>query len=131
MFNLSLQTHQYLIEPISDMKHLKFTLMKRFLSFLDQIQKSSKNAPKQLLEYIKRDTRSITGSNLRNILLLSDKDAIDDITSEDIDKLKYHEVSEVELWRIDAILELTDVKFNQATIEGFTFEEILEFICTS
>ena len=76
MFDLPLQTHRYLIEPISDMKHLKFTLMKRFLSFLNQIQNSSKNAPKQLLEYIKRDARSITGSNLRNLLLISDKDDI-------------------------------------------------------
>ena len=66
--------------------------------------------------------------------MLSDKDAIDDITVSDVEKMKYHEVDEAERWRIDAILELTDVKFNQATIEGFTFEEvdeILGFICTS
>ena len=52
----------------------------------------------------------------------------------DFDNLKYHEVNEVDRWTIDAILELTDVKFDQATNEGFTFEEvdeILGFICTS
>ena len=35
---------------------------------------------------------------------------------------------------IDVILELTDVKFKQATIDGFTdeeVEEILDFVCTS
>ena len=67
-------------------------------------------------------------------LSLNNKDAIEDITVSDVEKMKYHEVDEAERWRIDAILELTDVKFDQAAIEGLTseeFEEILDFICTS
>ena len=120
MFDLPLQTHRSLIEPVSGVQHLKFLLIKRFLSFLNQIRNSPKCAPQQLLEYIKRDTRSITGSNLRNILMLTDKDDIDDISEIDIESLKYHELDEAENWKVDAILELTDVKFNQATIDGFT-----------
>ena len=106
--------------------------MKRFLSFLSQIKNSDKAAPKVLLECIKCDTRSITGSNLRNILLLTDKDNINDLAVSDIEKMKYHELSENDAWRVDAILELTDVKFKQA--DGFTddeIEEILEHICRS
>ena len=134
MFDLPLQTHRNLIEPVSGMKHLKFLLMKRFVSFLNQIEKSTKYAPKQLLEIIKRDTRSVTGSNLRNIMLLTEKDTIEEINGSEIDKLKYHELNDEETWKVDMILELTDVKFKQATIEGFTddeLEEILEFVCTS
>ena len=43
-------------------------------------------------------------------------------------------MSENDVWRVDAILELTDVKFKQATVYGFTddeIEEILEHICRS
>ena len=134
MFDLPLQTHRSLIEPLSDVKHVKFLLMKRFLSFLSQIKNSDKTAPKVLLECIKHDTRSITGSNLRNILLLTNKYNINDLAVCDIEKMKYHELSENDVWRVDAILELTDVKFQQARVDGFTddeLQEILEHICTS
>ena len=104
------------------------------MSFLNQIEKSSKYAPKQLLQNIKRDTRSVTGSNIRNILLHTEKDSIEEVTASEIDKLKYHELNKEENWKVDVILELTDVKFKQATIEGFTDDEIgeiLDFVCTS
>ena len=44
MFDLPLQTHRNLIEPVSGTKHLKFLLIKRFMSFLNQIEKSTKHA---------------------------------------------------------------------------------------
>ena len=89
---------------------------------------------KTLKENIKRDTRSVTGSNIRNILLLTGKDSIEEVTASEIEKLKYHEVNKEENWKVDVILELTDVRFKQATIEGFTDDEIgeiLDFVCTS
>ena len=49
MFDLPIQTHRFIIEPISQTKHLKNVLMERFLSFLMQIEKSTKKVPKQLL----------------------------------------------------------------------------------
>ena len=61
MMNLPRETHRRLIEPLSGIKHIKFTLLKRFLSFLQQIKKSTKNAAKFLLDSIYLDTRSITG----------------------------------------------------------------------
>ena len=134
MFDLPLETHRSLIEPVSGTKHLKFVLIQRFMSFLNQIEKSSKYAPKLLLQNIKRDTRSVTGSNLRNILLLTDKDSIEELNSSEIDKLRYQELNKEDIWKVDVILELTDVKFKQATIEGFTdeeIEEILDLVCTS
>ena len=76
--------HCYIIEPISQTKHLKTVLLERFLSFLEQIRKSKKNIPKQLLSFIKNDTRSTTGSNLRNILLSTDKFNIDELRKDDV-----------------------------------------------
>ena len=48
-------------------------MLKRFLAFLQQIRNSDKEASKFLLESIYEDTNSITGSNLRNILLMTGK----------------------------------------------------------
>ena len=134
MFDLPLQTHKYLIEPISQTKHLKIVLIERFLSFLNQIEKSRKKIPRQLLSFIKHDVRSTTGSNLRNILLLTDKNNIDDVCRDDILKIKYNKIDSKDNWKVDFIGEITDVKFDQLKVENFSkeeLEEILDFLCTS
>ena len=63
MFDLQMQTQKYLIETVSQAKHLKLVLIERFLSFLNQIEKL---IPKQVLSLIKHDVRLATGPNLRN-----------------------------------------------------------------
>ena len=40
MWNIPLETHRYLIEPISNQSHLKFTLIQRFLGFKGQVERS-------------------------------------------------------------------------------------------
>ena len=123
-----------MIEQISKTKHLKFVLIERFLSFLNQIVKSKKLIPKQLLSFIKNDVCSTTGSNLRNILLLTDKNNIEEICIDDIRKMVFEEIDDREKWKIDFINEITDVKFNQLDVEHFSREEldeILNFLCTS
>ena len=134
MYNLPLQTHRYFIEPISDVKHLKFVLIERFLGFIDQINKSRKAIPKHVLNYVKHDVKSVTGSNLRNILLLTDKDTVEEINSIDIKKLKYHQVAEENNWKIELLREIIETKHNQLSINEFSNEElnnILEYLCTS
>ena len=134
MYDLPLQTHKYLIEPISETRHLKFVLIDRFLGFLQQIEKSRKHIPKQLLSFIKHDVRSTTGSNLRNILMLTDKHNIEDVTKDDLQKLEYAPIDENDKWKVNIIKEITDIKFNKLIVEDFTTEElddILEYLCTS
>ena len=133
-YDLPFQTHRYLIEPISEHIHLKKILIRRFLSFIQQIKHSKKNIPKQLLNIIQHDTRSVTGSNIRKILLLTGKDDISNVSKYDIDNIVYAEISDENKWRVDLIKEITDVKYNQLNIEGFSVEEcneILEYACIS
>ena len=134
MFDLPIETHHYFIEPISQTKHLKIILLERFLSFLEQIRKSKKNVPKQLLSFIKNDARSTTGSNLRKILLLTKKNNIDELSKAYATTLHYQEVDPLDKWKISMIKEITDVKFNQLEVENFSNEEldeIMTFLCTS
>ena len=134
MYDLPLQTHRYLVEPVSEQMHLKKLLIKRFLSFLQQIEKSKKMTPKFLLNTIMNDTRSVTGSNVKRILALTKKSKLDDITANDIDNIVYEEIPEGNRWRIELIKEITDIKFGKLELEGFSHEEceeILKFACVS
>ena len=88
MFSLPYATHKFFIEPMTNKKHLKIILMKRFLGFVSQIEKSKKLLPFSLLRLIKNDTRSTTGSNLHNIMLLLNKSKIEEVKTNDVDNYK-------------------------------------------
>ena len=134
MFDIPLSTHRYFIEPLSETDHLKKVLLRRFLSFLNQIEKSTKQVPKHLLRLIKYDTKSTTGSNLRNLLLLTNKNTIDELVKDDIDKLNYCDIEEDMKWRIEMTKEIIDIKSSRLELENFSTDELnemLEHLCTT
>ena len=134
MLGLPLNTHRYFLEPLTDLQHLKFTLISRFLGFISQIKKSHKILPKILLQTIRKDCRSVTGSNLRNILLMSRKDDIDQLSRADVQHMIYMPVTEQDRWKLSIVKELIDVKWGESVVEGFDDEEInaiIEELCTS
>ena len=90
--------------------------------------------PKHILKYVKSDVRSITGSHIRNILLLTEKDTFADISKHDIRKLINHKIASEDQWKIGFIREITEVKNDQLGLNEFTKEElndILAYLCTS
>ena len=134
MLDVHYTTHRNLIEPLSGYPHIRKVLIKRFLGFLSQIEKSPKFIPRHLLSTIKHDVRSTTGSNLRKILLLTEKSSIDKIDLADVKEVKYHQLKEDDLWKVASIKELIDIKFRKIELENFSIEEIddmLHFLCTS
>ena len=79
-------------------------------------------------KYVKSDVRSITGSNVRNILLLTEKDDFEDVTKHDIKKLKYHEISSNDSWKTSFIKEIIEIKNNQLDLNEFTKEELNDIL---
>ena len=76
----------------------------------------------------------MTGSNLRNILLLAEKDTIEEISIHDIKNLKYHKVTDENAWKIELVKEITEIKNHQLSLNEFSMEEItdiLKNLCTS
>ena len=126
MLGVPLNTHRFFLEPLSGLNHVKFILISRFLGFISQIEKSQKVLPKTLLQLIRNDCRSVTGSNLslRNILLLSNKDDTSHLTQTDIKSMVYMPVPEQNEWKVDMLSELINVKWGEVVIEGFEAEEI-------
>ena len=133
MFNLPRETHCYLIEPISGQDHAKTIMARRFLSFIQTIRSSKKQALKDLLRIVEFDTRSVTGRNLRTILLDTSVQDIRSLKSEHV-TAKYRDMPINEQYRVDFIKELVDVKNNELEVQGFTYDEledILQHLCVS
>ena len=73
-----------------------------------------------LMETAKRDVRSVTGNNFRNIMLLVKKVSVDTVVMEDSDKIEYFQLTENDRWKVDAIKEIIDVK-NRRLMTYFLF----------
>ena len=121
-------THRELIEPISQSRHVKLIFIKRFLHMITQIRSSTKPILKCLLSASELDTRSTTGRNLRNIMLLLDKCSIQEILLTDIENLLYCEVPEERKWRV----ELVELFLMEREQEGLDEDdlELLDWLCT-
>lgn len=134
MLDLPYATHRKLIEVLIEAKHVKKVLISRFLGFMEKISSSNKNAIKMLMEIAKKDVRSVTGNNYRNIMFLVGKASVNEVTKEDVEKIEYFPLDEAEVWKVKAIKELIDVKNKQLNIENLKpeeIEEVLTFLCTS
>ena len=92
------------------------------MSLIAKIKKSEKKSIKQLLEIVKKDTRTTTGHNLRTIMMLTGMNRIEDLDGAKID-FEYHQVEQKEKWRIGMAKELINIKFGELEAEGFEMEE--------
>ena len=71
---------------------------------------------------------------VRNLLLLTDKDKVEDLCKDDIRILKYSKIDCKDIWKVNMINEITDTKFDKLEVENFSheeLEEILVHLCTS
>jgi hypothetical protein len=133
MLDIPRETHRYLIEPLSNTKHIKTILIKRFLTFIQQIRNSNKSATKFLLNSIHLDARSTTGSNLRNILLETDKASISDLSPNDAFQVEYHPIKSEEKWRLPFIKDIIEAKNDKLIIQNIDdgdLDDMLDVLCT-
>ena len=133
MLDLPRETHRYFIEPLTERNHIKSDLIKRFLTFLDKIRKSKKQTLIHVLNKICHDVRSVTGSNLSNIMLRVGKTRVEDIAPSD-SKVAFKEIPNGQEWRVNAVRELIEVQNDKLKVSGFDSEEIetmLTWICTT
>ena len=132
-FNLPWDTHCYLIEPFSNEPHIRTILAKRFVNFISAIRNSQKRTLRNLLKVVEFDTPSVTGRNLRNILLMTNVTDIRMLKPSDV-KAKYCDIPSQEKYRVDVIREIVDIKDGQLNVPGFNTEEldlILKHVCSS
>ena len=133
MFGLARSAHRFLIEPITGAVHLKKTLIRRFLSFIESIKSSKKIALRNLFKVVKQDCRSVTGRNLNMIKNLVGAEDIENLVPSDSDKIEYFVIPQNETWRLSVINEITDSTYGNVWVEGFSRDElkvILKNVCS-
>ena len=133
VFNLPRESHCYLIEGVSDDPHVRTVLTRRFLSFIQSIRSSKKTALREVLRLVEYDTRSVTGRNLRNILLKTNQDDVRNLKPSDY-RAKYRDIPENEEYTVGLIKEIVEIKNQQLEVDGFNDDEldyILHHVCVS
>ena len=133
IFNLPRESHCYLIEGVSDYPHVRTLLTRRFLSFIQSIRSSKKEALREVLRVVEYDTNSVTGRNLRNILLKTNQDNVRNLKPSDY-RAKYRDVPVDEEYRVGIIKEIVEIKNQHLEVNGFNDDEldyILHHVCVS
>ena len=80
-----------------------------------------------LLSAIEHDARSVTGRNLRCILIDSGKYNISDLLISDCESIKYHTLEEENIWRIEIIKNILE----ERCVSSLEDEDsaLLEYLC--
>ena len=105
-----------------------------YVNFTKKVTESSKSQLNNLYQKIKKDCRSTTGKNIRRIENIFNGKRYEEIDRDQIKKKEYFPITQENKWRLPIVKELTDVKFNQLSIQGFTRSEIKDMlldICTT
>ena len=138
IWSLPHQTYRYFFDHLTQCKHLKILLLKRFLTFIISILKGENSSCKFLLRTVSGNSNSITGHNIRNLEIESgipiDIQKLQLHIDNIIDSLYFQKTPPGESWRINALKDLSQVKSGHFYLEGFNMEEVeemLHFICTS
>ena len=95
---------------------------------------SKKIALKNLFKVVRNDCCSVTGRNLNRIANLVGKASPENLVPADSDTIAYCEMKPEDHWRLSVVREITDCKFGEASVVGFSREElktILVNVCTS
>ena len=69
---------------------------------------------------------------MRTIMLMAKKNTIEELEMGGVE-IKYHDILESEVWRVDFIKEVVELKYGDLEVQGFTREEletIQEYLCT-
>ena len=136
MWNIPVNSHRYFVEPLGGV-HLKTMLITRYITFIQNLRKSSRPPVIFLLERIITNLDSVTGRNVKYVM---DETGYDDIFAMKVEKIKesfqFCEMEENNRWKIDFVKEIVDVKQNvleldQNVMTDEELEEILVYLTTS
>ena len=86
-----------------------------------------------MLRVVEYDTRSVTGRNLRKILLRTNQDDVRKLKPSDY-TAKYRDIPTEEEYRVGVVKEIVDIKNQQLEVKGFVEDEldcILHHVCVS
>ena len=124
MLGLHRETHCYLIEPISETKHIIMHLYKRFVSFINSVMKNKKLPLQLLCDVISNDCRSTTGGNLRRLMIRCGAGSFKELIQYRWQNDEYMKTEDINLWKIEAIKDLIEARYDDDVLPRFTKNEV-------
>ena len=120
------------MEPVLGKEHMKLKLIRNYLGFVKALRNSTKYILKVLYKISSRDVRTVTGSNLRNILLLTNEMQVDKLRPTMVDNISYKQIDESQMWRVPLVLEILDIQHGVKNLGGeWTDEELKQILTTA
>ena len=113
---------------------MKFNIYMRHINFRDQVFRSSKCVLKHLFKICMNNCNSLTGGNLRRIMLQCNLNHISEMKCSNIRDLVYSKIPKTEEWRIGFINELLHIRSGKIEVPGFSphdISDILDNVCIS
>ena len=107
-YNLPYPTHRNHLPVISQVQPLRIILAKRFLKFVEKLRQSEKPVLRHMISLVDTDVQTVTGRNLRRILLLSEKPNVTQLRPNDMDRVNLY--GDPELWRVLAVKEILEIR---------------------
>ena len=121
--NLPYPTHRNILPVISHVKPLRTTLAKRFLTFVEKLRNSEKPVLHNTISLVENDTRNITGRNLRNILLLTDRPDVQHLRPSNMEAVFLY--GQPDLWRVLAITDILDMRAGDLQLsDGWSLDDM-------
>ena len=123
------QTHRRLMTPISEKTHMKILIMTRMMGFVKKLEMSKKQVLRQLIRLTMTNTQSVTGRNLRGILLLTPKSRVEDLDEDDVKNIQYHRLDDTEEWRVVTIKEVLEMQSGERELpEDWSWPELEDLL---
>ena len=118
MWGLPLHAHRYLIEELGG-QHAQSMMILRYVKFLQSITRSPKNCVQFLLHKVIGNAESITGKNVAFIMRKTrfKFDLLTVAPNMLKNKLKFSELHENNIWRVNMIREITNIKQGVLTLD--------------
>ena len=133
MLGIPQNTHCFFIEHLTEIQHIKFSLLKRFVNFVNSIESSKKSVMRNILETVKQDCRTRTGRDLRKLMLVLEKRNVDEISKVALKNQIYDSIPSGHGWEVCIAKELLQIKNNELETEYLNsaeLDEILHHILT-
>ena len=111
---------------------MRSIIASRFLSFIASIRKSKKESLRNLLRTIEYDTRSVTGRNLRRLLLESGENNVQNLLPKHGIRV-FKETPQTEQYRAEFICDFIELRENLTgtDLSLNEIENMLSFLCIS
>ena len=128
-FNLPYATHRYILYNITNIPHIRISLIKRFIKFYSRLESSFRPEVRLLFNLQKSDCRSTFGRNCFNICNEFDVRFPDQVKCNNISMpIK---MPDNESWRIPFIFDIINSRDSNSVLNSDEINYILEHVCSN